>query len=283
MHSAPLATQDLGLGTAYERIAIYKLMDRWSEGLSVRSAVEGPLDGMAGLAGLHLLGLARKGVSVTVCLPDDEALARVRALYRRLGADTHLTTRRLEDQAIPDEPVDVLLSYNALPYVPDWREYLDRLFAAPARWFFVVVSNPVSYGTYLRRLQRTVRAEQVVELFDHEAARSKLLEPELARRGRIVRHDYLDCPWWPDFLLPARKNLAGDIMGRLRGARAGHHSPEKAEPRFVFDERNYPFFEDEPGYREMNASMRWHPVFDRAPTPLARFFGHLHGYVVEKR
>jgi hypothetical protein len=28
--------------------------------------------------------------------------------------------------------------------------------------------------------------------------------------------------------------------------------------------------------------MRLHPVFDRAPLPVARFFGHLHGYLVEK-
>ena len=29
--------------------------------------------------------------------------------------------------------------------------------------------------------------------------------------------------------------------------------------------------------------MRAHPVFDRAPVPVARFFGHLHGYLVERR
>jgi hypothetical protein len=280
MQSAPLATQDLGLGTAYERVAIYKLMDRWSQGLALRTACEGPLDGMAGIPGLHLLGLAKKGISVTVCLPDEGALSRVRTLYRRLGADSRLTTRVLEADAIPTDSVDVLLSYNALPYVADWRAYLDRLFASRARWLFVVVSNSVSYGTYLRRLQRTIRGENVIELFDHEAARRETIEAELSRRGRIVAHDYLDCPWWPDFLLPARKNLAGEMMSKLRGVRGRPGGPER---RFVFDENDYPFFEGEVGYENMMRSIRWHPVFDRAPEPLARFFGHLQGYVVEKR
>jgi len=280
MQSAPLATQDLGLGTAYERVAIYKLMDRWSQGLALRTACEGPLDGMAGIPGLHLLGLAKKGISVTVCLPDEGALSRVRTLYRRLGVDSRLTTRVLQADAIPTDSVDVLLSYNALPYVTDWREYLDRLFAARARWFFVVVSNSASYGTYLRRLQRTIRGEKVIELFDHEAARRETIEAELSRRGRLVAHDYLDCPWWPDFLLPARKNLAGDMMSKLRGVRGRAGGPER---RFVFDENDYPFFEGEVGYEEMMRSLAWHPVFDRAPEPLARFFGHLQGYVVEKR
>src|SRR5271155_5019558 len=119
MQSAPLATQDLGLGTAYERVAIYKLFERWSKDLSIHSACEGPLDGMAGIPGLHLLGLAKKGVSVTVYLPQDEALARVRTLYRRLGVDSRLTTRVLGAEAIPTDAVDAVVSYNALPYVSD--------------------------------------------------------------------------------------------------------------------------------------------------------------------
>src|SRR5580704_14215339 len=84
---APLAKEDLGLGTAYERVAIYKLFDRWSEGRRIESAAEGPLDGMAGIPGLHLMGFAHRGIHATVCLPDDDAIARVRAIYRRQGIE----------------------------------------------------------------------------------------------------------------------------------------------------------------------------------------------------
>jgi hypothetical protein len=281
---APIAEKDLGLGTAYERVAIYRLFDRWADGRTIRTACEGPIDGMAGMPGLHLLGLAHQGVSATVYCPDDGALARVRALYRGQGVERRLTTRRLDADAIPDDAFDVLVSYNALPYVHDWRDHLARLFRARARWFFVVVSNPVSYGTYLRRAQRALRGEDTVELFDHECTRRALIEPELAHHGRVIAHDYLDCPWWPDFLLPARKNLAGELLGTLRKAagRNGSSSGGEPAPRFVFDERSYPFFEGQPGYAETMRSMRLHPTFDRAPEPVARFFGHLHGYLVEK-
>jgi hypothetical protein len=283
-NGAPIAEKDLGLGTAYERVAIYRLFDRWANGRTVRTACEGPIDGMAGMPGLHLLGLAHQGVAVTVCSPDDGALERVRALYGGQGVEARLTTRRLAADAIPAERVDILVSYNALPYVDDWRDHLARLFEASARWFFVVVSNPVSYGTYLRRAQRSLRGEHVVELFDHECTRRALIEPELARHGRVVEHDYLDCPWWPDFLLPARQNLAGDLLGKLRrmAGRGGGTNGDAAPPRFVFDEHSYPFFEGQPGYAETMRSMRLHPTFDRAPEPVARFFGHLHGYLVEK-
>ncbi len=280
---APLAKEDLGLGTAYERVAIYKLFDRWSEGRRVETAAEGPLDGMAGIPGLHLMGFAHRGIHATVCLPDDEALARVRAIYRRQGIEDRLSTYRIAADAVPTGPVDVLVSYNALPYVNDWRGYLKKVLSADARWFFVIVSNPVSYGTYLRRVQRTIRGEDVVELFDHEATRRAAIEPELEKHGRILSHDYLDCPWWPDFLLPARKNLAGDTLAKVKGIFGRGASAEPSTPRFVFGENKYPFFEGEEGYDDLNRSMRPHPVFDRAPEPVARFFGHLHGYLVERR
>ncbi|HEY2509238.1 MAG TPA: class I SAM-dependent methyltransferase [Polyangiaceae bacterium] len=289
MTTTELAKEDLGLGTAYERVAIYRLFDRWAQGLKIDTAAEGPLDGMAGIPGLHLLGFARRGVRVRVFLPEDEALARVRRIYQRHHAEKNLTTGRLAEDAIPSGPVDVLVSYNALPLVPDWKGYLERLLRADARWFFVVVSNPVSYGTYLRRVQRVLRGEKVVELFDHEAAARTAIEPQIERVGRILSHDYLDCPWWPDFLLPAKKNLAGDTLAKLKkltgrgNGSNGSHGGGEAPRRFVFGEDKYPFFEGEEGYDDLRRSMRIHPVFDAAPEPVARFFGHLHGYLVEKK
>jgi hypothetical protein len=281
MHAAPLATQDIGLGTAYERVAIYRLFDRWAKGLRIETACEGPVDGMAGIPGLHLLGFARRRIAVTVFLDDEDALERVRAIYRRQRAEAMLSTQRLDRNALPPGRFDVLVNYNAIPYVQDWRGYLDRLFTVEARWFFVVVSNPVSYGTYLRRLQRAARGERAAELFDHEGVRRKAIEPALASHGRIVAHDYLDCPWWPDFLLPARKNLAGDTLAKVKGL-LGRKGNGNAPRRFVFGEESYPFFEGEAEYEETRRSIRLHPTFDGAPEAVARFFGHLHGYVVEK-
>ncbi len=281
----PVAREDIGLGTAYERVAIYDLFDRWSAGRHVETAVEGPLDGMAGIAGLHLMGLARRGVRVTVLLPDDEGLDRVRRVYASQGAADRLTTVRADAGATPTGTYDLVVSYNVLPYIADWRGYLRRLLATDARLFFVVVTNPVSYGTFLRRAQRVARRESVRELFDHEVTRRAVIEPELEARGRIVEHAYFDCPWWPDFLLPARKNLAGDLLAKVRRPKAvGAPGPAEGALRpFVHGEERYPFFEDAEGYEDMRRSMRLHPVFDRAPEPLARVFGHLHGYLVERR
>ena len=252
MTTTAAAEQKASLDVAYARLATYRLFERWSRGLQIESAAEGPLDGAAGVAGVHLLGLARQGVRVKALLPDDEALARVRAIYRREGVEARLTTGRLSADAIPAGPLDVLVSFDALRLVSDWRAYLASLFRADARWFFVVATNLESYGTSLRWATGGAGSAPV---------RREELEQELERAGRILSHDYFDCPWWP-----SRSGAPGS-----RGA-----GEVEATERFGF-------FEGAPGFEALRRALRLHPVFDRAPARLTRAFGHLHGYLVAKR
>lgn len=174
------AENESALDAAHTRQATYRLFERWSRGLQIETAAEGPLDGVAGAPGLHLLEFARQGVRVKVFLPDDEPLAHVRAVYRTHALERMLTTGRLAADTVPAGPVDVLVSYDAVGLVPDWRAYLARLFRAEARWLFVVAANPESMAWGAR--PAIARAE---------------LEEELGRAGRILSHDYFDCPWWP--------------------------------------------------------------------------------------
>ena len=55
---------DRGLGTAYAALLLLPAHDRWAAEYDVQSALEGPVDGMAGVRGVHCVGLAREGVSV---------------------------------------------------------------------------------------------------------------------------------------------------------------------------------------------------------------------------
>src|ERR1017187_5133425 len=110
----PTIDADVGLGTAYERLAVYALLDRWFADAGLRSALEGPVDGMAGMPGLHLIGLARQGTNVTVPLPDTRALEIVRRTYRWLGIEERLTTLCTADPLEIPGQFDLVLTYNAL-------------------------------------------------------------------------------------------------------------------------------------------------------------------------
>jgi hypothetical protein len=281
---------DVGLGTAYERVAIYRLFERWAKNRDIETALEGPIDGMAGIPGLHLLSLARRGTRVTVALPDNEALDIVRAVYRLQGVEDRLTTLPVfGDASTLPGSYDLVLTYNALPLVGDWRSYLHRLAQRTRRFFLVSVTNPYSYGVGIRKLQRLVESSRKPELFDHESVRPSVLGPFLPRFGSIVEHAHLDCPWWPDLFVPTGQTLAQATLTRfpIIGEWFAAHASSKAQKRngaakpYLYGPDRFPLFSDGPGYKELATALKRHPVFDDKGALLGRLFGHHHAYLIQ--
>src|SRR5580693_1597655 len=90
---------DRGLGTAYERWCFYQLMTRWAEDYGVESALEGPVDGMAGVRGVHCAGLARSGVRVVAALPSEPSAEIARGVYARAAPRAQVDVRVTSDEA----------------------------------------------------------------------------------------------------------------------------------------------------------------------------------------
>ncbi|HJL16679.1 MAG TPA: class I SAM-dependent methyltransferase [Sandaracinaceae bacterium LLY-WYZ-13_1] len=269
--------RDVGLGTAYERWAVYRLLARWARPVP-RTALEGPLDGMAGMPGLHLLGLARRGTRVTVAHPSEDALARVRTVYRRAGLEARLRTVRSAEP--PAGPFEAVVAFNVAPLVHDWRGWLDRLLRRATRFAVVVATHPGSYGAWLRRGLRHLepRAERAPELFEHEACRPEVMRRALARGGRgVVDERWVDCPWWPDLFVSAGETLGGATLRRLRGSSRGG-----ARTRWDAGPEAFPFApRDDPA--ALRRARRRHPHFEDAPAGLARWFAHHRAYLVAPR
>ncbi len=276
------AEVDVGLGTAYERVAVYRLLRRWASGRALGAAFEGPVDNMAGIPGLHLLGLARAGVKVTVALSEARWLDNVRAIYRAQGCEAMLETRLVgESDPLPSRAFDLAVTYNALPVVADWRALLGRVAEASRRWLVVAVTNPASYGVWIRQGLRVLEPGARPELFDHPTTHPRVVEPVLGELGTIVDHVYVDCPWWPDLFVDAGESLLGATLKRmpLVGARLGRLGTRTLAPRrFVYGARHFPLLDPDP---ELAAALARHPTFDGAPEPVARAFGHLHAYLVD--
>jgi hypothetical protein len=277
--------QDVGLGTAYERVAIYELFDRWLDRRPVQTALEGPIDGMAGIAGLHLLGRARKGTNIRVELTDATALERVRGVYQHLGLADRLETAA-QDQDEPGQTrAELVLTYNALPLIADWRGYLDRVARRSSRYLLVSVTSPFSYGVTIRKAMRIFERGGPDELFDHPSTRPEVIEPVLEQYGRIVEHDFLDCPWWPDLFVETGQSLLTGTLKRLplAGRLLGEGAKRPAtQAGFLYGPRNFPLFPDHPDHHSLTESMKRHPVFDGRGERLARLFGHHHAYLVER-
>ena len=269
----PYVRRDAGLGTLYERRAVYRLLLDWTAGRHVETALEGPLDGVAGMPGLHLLPLARRGARVTVCHPEAGALEQVTRVYARCGLGGRLEAIRA-DAPPRGRLFDLVLSFNALPLVDDWRRYLDDLTGCAGGLLVLVASNPSSYGAVLcalaARLRRRARGRA---LFDHPSTRPGVLLPELARHGRVLDRRYVDCPWWPDLFVPAGESLLGAVLGGLRLDRRSAGRPG-ARPSYDADGFPCALIDPPRGAPDPTRRLRWHPNLEGASPALGRLFGH---------
>lgn len=265
----PSPPRDVGLGTAYERWAIYRRLTEWLSP-APNTAAEGPIDGMAGMPGLHLLPLARRGTRVTVISPDPDALGRVARIYERAGLADRLE-RIASDRAPVERRFEAVVAFNFASEARDWRAHLAAQAAMSSRWLVVFATHPGSYGVAIRRALRRCsgsQRSQRPELFDHEATRPAVMRRALETHGRIVDERFVDCPWWPDLFVSAGQTLLSGAVGR----------PARSTP-YDWGPDAFPFaLRDRP--EPLRRALRRHPTFDAAPAAVARWFGHHRAYLV---
>ncbi|MGZ6988545.1 MAG: class I SAM-dependent methyltransferase [Thermoanaerobaculia bacterium] len=276
----PPARRDVGLGSAYERWAVYELLGKWLAEDPPKTALEGPADGMAGIPGLHLIPAAARGARVTVIVPDEEGVEVVRGVYRTAGLENRLDARA--GASWPDETFDLVLTYNALPAVPDWKRYLAEAGAHARRQLVVSVTHPGSYGVYLRRALRLAQPGEITpEPFDHPSSSPSALEAELQRFGRITGDAYVDCPWWPCLSVETGETLLSGTLSRLpfgarfrRGPAAAAPADPRQEP-FLYGPGRFPFFGGNGWADELQPALRRHPNLEGSRfRALASFLAH---------
>ncbi|HSQ67717.1 MAG TPA: hypothetical protein VLM85_31115 [Polyangiaceae bacterium] len=287
-----LATQDIeedrGLGSAYERYCFYQLVERWAGRYEVKTALEGPLDGMAGVSGVHCVGLARRGIHVTAATATDYKATRARAIYDAAGGGENVDIRVVTDPSCAGElpPSDMVIAYHSLSLVDDWRAYL-RIIARLARKVLVVtVCNPKNWGVEAIRLAARLRGQRGVDPPD--VWRTEVLAGALWELGRVREHVYFDCPWWPDLQVSAGQSLNDrmkQLFGRRREPFAFTATPNGATlaDKFVYGAARWPYFGGPGWTEELLPALLRHPGFDGSRGWLLPRIAHLHAFVVDMR
>jgi hypothetical protein len=298
----PLATQlithDRGLGTAYERYCFYQLVDRWAREYDVATMLEGPVDGMAGVAGVHGVGLARRGIKVVAAVTTEEKARVARAVYERgmtgqspasgdwRGANVDVRVVADPMRASELAPADLVIAYHALPLVDDWRAYLAVVAKLAKKAFVVTVCNPHNWG--VSAIQFVGRLRGIRGLDPPDVWKTETLAPALWELGRVREHVYFDAPWWPDLQVSAGQSLADRARQLFRQKKrdvaftAGEEGAALAE-RFVYGAERWPYFGGEGWTDELMPALLRHPGFDGTKAKWGKRVAHLHGFVVDTR
>lgn len=279
----PLALQvvdrDRGLGTAYERWCFYQLIQQWAVRYGVESALEGPIDGMAGVRGVHCVGLARSGLRVVTAVTTPQAAQLARGIYDRASPRATVDVRVVEDAAGVDAlpASDLVLVYHALPFVDDWRSYLRRLAALARKVVVVATCNPRNWGFSAVRLVGRVQAPEVWQ--------TGTLAPVLWEIGRVRDHVYFDAPWWPDLPVAPGQSVADrlkQMVTRKGGARfVPPESGAVLASKYVYGPERWPYFGGEGWLDELLPALLRHPAFEGSRSKIIERMAHLHAFVVD--
>ncbi|HTQ44035.1 MAG TPA: hypothetical protein VMI75_14855 [Polyangiaceae bacterium] len=282
-----LIGQDRGLGTAYERWCFYQLVDKWAAEYGVETALEGPVDGMAGVSGVHCVGLAKRGARVTVATTREEKAAIARGVYAAEGAAERVDVRVVPDlmraaEVLP--PSDMVIAYHSVSLVDDWRGYLHAVAKLARKVLVVTECNPDNWGFAAVRTLAKLRGRRDLE--PPETWRTDVLAPELWSIGRVRDHVYFDAPWWPDLpvspgqsLLDRARQLAGDRRARF----TGDVEEAKLASRFVYGPERWPYFGGPGWVDELFPAIIKHPGFEGMQGRLRARVAHLHAFVVDVR
>jgi hypothetical protein len=280
-----LILHDRCLGTAYERWHFYRLLDAWADRYGIESVLEGPVDGMAGVPGVHGVGLARRGVPVVAVVPSEEQAAVTRAIYARCGAGGSAEVRVATDAADTSRlpRADLVIAYHALSFVGDWRAHLASVARLAKKLVVVTTCNPDNWGVAI--LRDVGRLRGIAGLEPPPFWRTDTLAPELWRLGRVREHEYFDCPWWPDLQVSPGQSLL-DRARRLVSERAADveftQRGGTLADRFVYGAERWPYFGGDGFEDELGPALARHPSFEASPRAwLKRRAAHLHAFAVD--
>lgn len=279
--------QDRGLGTAYERWCFYQLVEKWAAEYGVETALEGPVDGMAGVSGVHCVGIAKRGVRVTVATTRDEKAAIARGVYAAEGAADRVDVRVLADPMRAAEllpPSDMVIAYHSVSLVDDWRGYLHAVAKLARKVLVVTECNPDNWGFAAVRTLARLRGRRDLE--PPETWRTDVLAPELWSVGRVRDHVYFDAPWWPDLPVSPGQSLldrARQLAGNRRAQFTGDEGEAKLAARFVYGPERWPYFGGPGWVDELFPAIIKHPGFEGMRGRLRPRVAHLHAFVVDVR
>lgn len=255
-HHLTPAGYDEGLGLVYERFILNDFLLSLHRRYGLRTVLEAPLFGMAGVSGINSVALAQAGCEVTLVDDHPERAAGVERIWNELGLPVRVV-RHDDLSALPfaDASFDLVWQWAGLWFLKDPAGLLREMARVTRRVVFVAMPNRAQVG-YLVRKYLLDRAffRQVDERWADMGRIRRVLE----KAGlRIVSQGVLDVPPWPDTVMPA-----AEVLRRL-GIRS-----RRMQERFTGDGWRWStmayYLGQEPNLRERVLRYAW---LDRARLP----------------
>jgi len=259
-----------GLGVVYERFVLNDYLDQLIDQYQVKSVLEAPLYGMAGVSGINSVRFAERGCAVTLVDSHAERLAGVRKIWQRLELPAafahHQDFARLP---FDDNTFDLAWEWAGLWYLPNAEALLKELVRVSRKLVFVAMPNNLQVGYLLRKY---VIDRDFFPTIDEKWVQMRRIKQTLRAAGlAFLDEGVLDVPPWPDTVMPAAQ-----VLQRL-GIKSKKLDAQFTGESWIWNTMAY-YLGDEPDLRERVMKYAW---LDHAPLPwqLKTIWAH-HRYIL---
>jgi SAM-dependent methyltransferase len=245
-----------GLGLVYERFVLNDYLDQLVDKYAVRTVLEAPLYGMAGVSGINSVRLAQRGCDVTLVDSVTERLDGVTRIWRELNLPAHFVLHQdFAHLPFEDDSFDLAWEWAGLWYLPDAESLLRELARVSRKLVFVAMPNNLQIGYLMRKY---LIDRDFFDTIDERWVQMRRIKRVLRSvEVRFVDQGVLDVPPWPDTVMPA-----AEVLRRL-GIKS-----KKLEAQFTGDGWTWStmayYLGQEPDLYDRVIKYAW---LDRAPMP----------------
>lgn len=245
-----------GLGVVYERFVLNDYLDRIVDRYRVKTVLEAPLYGMAGVSGINSVRLAERGCTVTLMDNHQERLDGVMQIWKRLDLPVILTYHDKFDQLpFADNTFDLAWEWAGLWYLPDPAALLKELVRVSRRLVFVAMPNNIQVGYLLRKY--VIDRDFFPTVDERWVQMSRIKETLKAAGIEFIDEGVLDVPPWPDTVMPA-----AEVLKRL-GIKSKKLNEQFTGDGWSWSTMAY-YLGEQPDLRERVMKYAW---LDHAPLP----------------
>jgi hypothetical protein len=195
-----------GLGVVYERFILNDYLDKIIDQHGIKTVLEAPLYGMAGVSGINSVRLAERGCTVTLVDNDEERLEGVEKIWERLNLSaTFVHHERFGQLPFEDNSFDLAWEWAGLWYLPNAEMLLRELVRVARQLVFVAMPNNLQVGYLMRKY---IIDRDFFPTVDEKWVQMKRIKKTLKAAGvTFIDEGVLDVPPWPDTVMPAAEVL----------------------------------------------------------------------------
>lgn len=195
-----------GLGVVYERFVLNDYLERLVDRYAIRTVLEAPLYGMAGVSGINSVCLVRRGCAVTLVDCVQERLDGVSRIWGELRLPARFVLHQdLARLPFDDNTFDLAWQWAGLWYLPDPGSLLRELARVSRKLVFVAMPNRLQVGYLMRKY---LIDRDFFNTVDEEWVHMGRIKGVLHEAGvRFIDQGVLDVPPWPDTVMPAAEVL----------------------------------------------------------------------------